>query len=115
MEVWKPSSKPITYEEWLERGSAMDRLVIHFWAKWNNVDKQADEALQQALQASSKSIEARCFDTDECPDTFDWLRSDLKLVTLPTVIGFSKGTVLGRVIALQGAQAYQEAFADWFA
>jgi hypothetical protein len=115
MQDWQPSTKPMTYAEWLEHGSVIDRLVIHFWAVWNNVDKQADIALQQALAMNSLEITAYCLDTDRDTCAHDWLRSDLRIITLPTVIGFSNGFEQGRVVGLQKSQTYQQAFTQWFA
>ena len=112
METWQPSSLPITYAEWLERGSSIERLVIHFWAEWNAYDRNVDAKLVDVYPAFEDSIEFRSYDIDHDQTAFDWLRDLMPMV--PTLVGFNNGNEIGRLVGINSQDAYRKAFRDWF-
>ncbi|MEM6506153.1 MAG: hypothetical protein AAF711_11970 [Planctomycetota bacterium] len=113
MQIWKPSSRPITYAEWLESGLSIKQLVIHFWAEWNSVDRLVDIEVIKAQENIDLDIEYRSFDIQE-KIAWPWLRDNERYGYVPCIVGFKYGEEIGHLIGRRFAQEYESVIKSWF-
>lgn len=103
---WCPTS--IAFDR---KDLSSQRLVIHFWAKWNTHDRVMDERLQQPMARFSDRVTFRSLDIDRT-DLRD-ICTEAGVLNVPSLALYTAGVLSQTFVGSLEPDAITEAIAMW--
>lgn len=110
---WRPSSQPLNAHSLLDALGRHPVVVLHFWARWNRIDRQFDALLQAVRSDFADRIFFGSVNADD-PEHYDFIRQ-CQVNNLPACACFVHGKRAGIVIGCRSLADLRRQFAGWLA
>ena len=111
--AWTPKTPLIAAPTLSSELPAIPLAVVHFWAAWNNVDRQMDELIQAVRPRFQDRIAFFALETD-AKSAHDLCR-ECKVINLPALVFFRDGKRIETLIGLRPEAELVETINRWIA
>jgi len=109
--TWKPTTPEVLPDSFADSISNHRLAVLHFWAAWNEYDKQTDAALGDIESQYQDRVFFGSVDTDHFGN---WQRCRaLGILNLPAIAFFANGKHIETLIGIRPKEELSNKIQEW--
>ena len=109
--TWKPTTFEVSPDSFDETISNHRLAVLHFWARWNEYDKQMDVTLGEIEAEYDGRVFFGSVDADQ---DGHWQRCrELGILNLPAIASFANGTHMETLIGMRTKEELSNKMKAW--
>ena len=109
--MWRPTTSEVSPDSFDEAVSNHRLVVLHFWAAWNEYDKQMDADLEEVESEYKNRV---FFWINRHGPSWHWQRCrELGILNLPAIACFANGKHMQTVIGMRSKQELSKKIKEW--
>ena len=109
--AWRPTTSEVTPDSFEEAVSNHKLIVLHFWAGWNQYDRQIDAVLAEIESEYEGRVFFGSVDADHHGH---WKRCrEFGIVNLPAIASFANGKYIETIIGMRSKEVLSKKLKEW--